>query len=539
MTITARTPTPPPDLTGTAINQIMVQIQQTQTALAASPTPTSTLVAVVETERPQSLSDIATAIQLTNAVRATATPRTEVTRAFVPSTPTANSNTQSRSSIATALELTDAAAPTLTPTLPPDLTGTAINQIMAQIQQTQTALAFTPSLTPTLVPTITPTRDLTGTAVMQVLADLAATQTALVASPTPIRTATRRAAQEFIYFISNGDYDNEQEDAEVYRVNPDGTGRQMLIDPLGSADVIWLSPDDRHIVVAVCPANCTDDSFDVALELYTIDGSFVTTFSPATRYNRNVRWSPDSRYIVYTTSRYTAGDADLYTDAELAIYDRQTGDTRRITNNDQGDFHATWSPDGRRLALVRCESDGDACNLHIINLIDADGEINGVLSSQVLLFQDAAYYNLRWSPDGERIYFIANRDRAGYALYYVTVATEGVTRIVNGGRSDEAGIRTFEVSPDGSRIALVSYSDADDIDTRSIYIYTIDDESLTRVPMDVSYKNYPSWSPNSRSIVFVRRSSAGRDDLYIYNTQTNALRQLTDTEPDESYPVWR
>jgi Tol biopolymer transport system component len=426
-----------------------------------------------------------------------------------------------------------------TPTPPPDLTGTAINQIMAQIQQTQTALAFTPSLTPTLVPTITPTRDLTGTAVMQVLADLAATQTALVASPTPIRTATRRAAQEFIYFISNGDYDNEQEDAEVYRVNPDGTGRQMLIDPLGSADVIWLSPDDRHIVVAVCPANCTDDSFDVALELYTIDGSFVTTFSPATRYNRNVRWSPDSRYIVYTTSRYTAGDADLYTDAELAIYDRQTGDTRRITNNDQGDFHATWSPDGRRLALVRCESDGDACNLHIINLIDADGEINGVLSSQVLLFQDAAYYNLRWSPDGERIYFIANRDRAGYALYYVTVATEGVTRIVNGGRSDEAGIRTFEVSPDGSRIALVSYSDADDIDTRSIYIYTIDDESLTRVPMDVSYKNYPSWSPNSRSIVFVRRSSAGRDDLYIYNTQTNALRQLTDTEPDESYPVWR
>lgn len=108
------------------------------------------------------------------------------------------------------------------------------------------------------------------------------------------------------------------------------------------------------------------------------------------RQIRNPVASPDGKWLAFT-----AFD-------RLYLKEMPAGTPRRVTSADVGEYHPVWSPDGKSLAFVSWD---DTAGGHIWKA-PADGRTAPVQLTNT----PALYYNLAWSPDGQRI--VATRGAA-------------------------------------------------------------------------------------------------------------------------------
>ncbi|MBI1967153.1 MAG: PD40 domain-containing protein [Gemmatimonadetes bacterium] len=91
--------------------------------------------------------------------------------------------------------------------------------------------------------------------------------------------------------------------------------------------------------------------------------------------------SPDGRRIAFTALD------------RLYVMDLPNGAPRRLTDQDMGEYHPAWSPDGQAIAYVTWDDQGG----HIMKLRATGG-------APTRLTRVAAYYQRTvWSPDGRRI----------------------------------------------------------------------------------------------------------------------------------------
>jgi len=168
-----------------------------------------------------------------------------------------------------------------------------------------------------------------------------------------------------------------------------------------------FTPDSRAIVVSyggeiwrvpIDGGPATKIPFEVDVELdigpevkftYRVD----TTANVVARQIRNPVPSPDGRWIAFT-----AFD-------RLWVKQLPDGEPRRVSSADVGEYHPAWSPDGRWIAYVTWD---DAAGGHIMR-VPAPGNGRGGAPVQ-LTRVPALYYNIAWSPDGQRI--VASRAAA-------------------------------------------------------------------------------------------------------------------------------
>ena len=206
---------------------------------------------------------------------------------------------------------------------------------------------------------------------------------------------------------------------------------------------IWRVPMDG--------GDATEIPFEAPVEVqigpevkfaYTIDTSEMVTASQI----RNPVASPDGGRIVFT-----AFD-------RLWVKELPDGDVQRLTDADVGEFHPHWSPDGSRIAYVTWD---DSEGGHIMTVPAAGGAATQLTATA------AMYYNVAWSPDGQRI--VASRGAArdlkeasgaffgpiGGEFVWVPAAGGEVTVISPTGSRDVAHFRSDE--PD--RIYAYSFAE--------------------------------------------------------------------------------
>ena len=170
----------------------------------------------------------------------------------------------------------------------------------------------------------------------------------------------------------------------------------------------------------------------------------------------NPAWSPDGKTIAF--SGQSTGVTDLF------LYDLDTKQVRRLTDDKFADLQPAWSPDGRTLAFVTDR--GPATNLPnlaygelgIATIDVATGTI-----SPVNLFQNGKHINPQYSPDGSSLYFIANPDGIP-DVYRYTFATGGISRItqVATGVSGITDLSpAMSIAPRTGQIALSLYEEDD------------------------------------------------------------------------------
>src|SRR5262249_45238795 len=128
-------------------------------------------------------------------------------------------------------------------------------------------------------------------------------------------------------------------------------------------------------------------------------------------------FSPDGRRVVF--SGLVGGFTDLF------VYDLQSKELKRLTNDAFADLQPAWSPDGKHIAFV---TDRFSTNLETpdagnyrLAVIDVDtSEIKALPS-----LHEGKNINPQWSRDGKDLYFLS--DQTGITnVYRLDVTTAEV-----------------------------------------------------------------------------------------------------------------
>ncbi|MEO7145911.1 MAG: hypothetical protein ABI165_20650 [Bryobacteraceae bacterium] len=166
---------------------------------------------------------------------------------------------------------------------------------------------------------------------------------------------------------------------------------------------------------------------------------------PADTLDYNASFSPDGKWIVFTSERN--GSADIY-----RVHADGSG-LERLTEDPAYDDQAALSPDGSTLVFVSSR-DGGFANLWLLDLASR--------RAKPLAKTNAGSFRPSWSPDGKWIAFSSDRG-------------------------------TKRTRWDGGWELIQS---------TGIYIVRPDGSSLRRLTAPGGYAGSPRWSPDGRRIVF-------------------------------------
>ena len=274
---------------------------------------------------------------------------------------------------------------------------------------------------------------------------------------------------------------------EIYMMNDDGSNIQRLTDnSMADRNPRW-SPDGKRIIFerGLAPK---DPTVDTESKIFVMDADgrneHLLTNTPA-NYRRPA-WHPDGTRIAFSVRE--AGTRDI------AVMNLQTGAVKRVINNPEGGLSDSpdWSPNARQIVFEHSDEFG-----RNIWTMTADGKHNkrrSPPSPDIFLFR----YRPRWAPDGVHILY----PEAVYKRLPGKLDLVGMRLII---QNVLAGTRDIHELPKGFLVVCANWmSDGRDV------LFTASDRKVSKV-----------------------------NGIYRYRLRTRELIPLTD--PRDNYYVtdWR
>lgn len=210
---------------------------------------------------------------------------------------------------------------------------------------------------------------------------------------------------------------------DVWIVNADGSGEPRRLTTAEGQSPAW-SPDGQQIAFS----SSRDGNYEIWVK--NVDGTGTPRQITHTEnsqdgviINTSPSWSVDGK-IAYVSNKDNLGSGrrDIYVSNADG-----TGDPTRLTSTPTAyNWAPEWSPDGKRLAFWR-EYLGNCgpCDreVYVMDAVDSDHDGNG--DSLINITNDSASvdYQPDWSPDGTQISFVSNREDGEYSLWTVSAPT--------------------------------------------------------------------------------------------------------------------
>ncbi len=181
-------------------------------------------------------------------------------------------------------------------------------------------------------------------------------------------------------------------------------------------------------------------------------------------------------------------------------------------------FAPTWSPDGKRLALVQGDRRG---NSDIVVLDVETGRVRRLTDSNCINTEPS------WNPAGTQIAFTSDREGTPQ-IYLMEEDGSNVRRLTSEGGYNASAAW----SPNGAMIAYVSRFEG----KFDLFVYKLGEGKSYQVTTGVASSESPSWSPDERRLVFSSGSQGGMQ-LYTTDLSGNTLRRLAGVAGCQS-PKW-
>lgn len=146
---------------------------------------------------------------------------------------------------------------------------------------------------------------------------------------------------------------------------------------------------------------------------------------------------------------------------------------------------------------------------------DADGENAATIAESAYPLMSPA-----WSPDGRRIAYVSFEDRDRSVIYVQTVSTGNRERV----SSRPGNNQSPEFSPDGRELALTL-----NVDDGNFNVYTLNlaGQVLSRITRSSSIDTEAVWSPNGRQLYFLSDRSGSPQIYRIDALPGNRAQRIT------------
>jgi dipeptidyl aminopeptidase/acylaminoacyl peptidase len=158
-------------------------------------------------------------------------------------------------------------------------------------------------------------------------------------------------------------------------------------------------------------------------------------------------WTPDGRSILFSGLRSDNAEYQ-WRESEIYAVDVADGAIRQLTKRRGPDGNPSVSPDGKRVAYTGYDWSTDTWVDSKIYLMSIDGSNPRLISGD----WDRAPSQLRWSADGNGLYFTAQSE-GSQNLYYLPVATSGKVQPITKGTHM---LTVSDISPKGIVVGTVS-----------------------------------------------------------------------------------
>lgn len=248
--------------------------------------------------------------------------------------------------------------------------------------------------------------------------------------------------------------------------------------------------------------------------------------------------------IVFTSTRDNP-TIDPFEAAEIYLIDPDGSNPRRLTNNTSAEAFASLSPDGKRIVFDsnRDRAAGEPDNVSDLYLMKADG------SGQEHIIRGSS---ATWSPNGRSIAYQASASGTGTPIRpdLGSPTTDSDIFSLNLGDyfegngsprnlTNSPGMieRDPDWSPDGSTIVFVRHP-VGVPDLAEIYRMNADGTGLTPLTLQFGEERAPSWSPDGSRIVYMARRGGADFEIAVIDAAGVHEFLLTNNGLPDGTPSW-
>jgi Tol biopolymer transport system component len=291
--------------------------------------------------------------------------------------------------------------------------------------------------------------------------------------------------------------------------------REMYLPQLTTGpSALTFSPDGKEVVY----------SMGGSLWRQIIGSDQTQELTHAGGYDYQPDWSHDGRHIIFT--RYQ-NDA-----LELWQLDLQTGKEAALTSHSDVNVEPRYSPDDRHVAFVSTADSGH------FNLYVAEVAGDRLINPRRLLPEHTSniyryYYaptdhaiNPSWTPDGQRLLFVSNREVAYGTgdIWSVSInAPEDLQKVF----SEETEWRAQpQVAPDGRRVLFSSYHGRQ---WQQLWLTTIQGASPFPLTFGEFDRTQARFSPDGSHVGYISNEE-GNTSLWVQDIVGGARIRINATQ---------
>lgn len=223
-----------------------------------------------------------------------------------------------------------------------------------------------------------------------------------------------------LYYLADVKLDSATQD--IYPDLPEASGR-IITDLMYRHWDSWSDHSYSHIFVANLTENgIVEDATDILG-----NERFDTPLAPYFE-STEISWSPDGKYIAYTSRKLRGREAAISTNSDIYLYNVENKSVVNISEGNPGyDRTPVFSPDSKKIAYTSMETAGYESDKDRLMVYDIASKTKTDLTKNL----DQSGSNMVWSKDGSTVYFISGV-QATFQIYAANVNSGEIRKITDG-----------------------------------------------------------------------------------------------------------